>query len=283
MRASRSMSVTSPRSTWAFFWPDEDLARRRRDLALGEDAGRHLVEQRLEQVVGGLRDHRDVDVGASQRLGAEQAPEAGADHDHPVPVAGGALHVRHDDDLSLDSGSTTRWAVLVPIFVPCLPQRISGSTPSLPERSSGSRIEAGEGPGGSLRRGRNHRADRPWSARACRPGCSGQDGRVSTHFDLAIIGTGSGNSLVDERFADRSVAILEKGTFGGTCLNVGLHPHEDVRLPRRPGPAPRATAPRSASRPASRGPVGGRSGTGSSAGSTRSPTAATTGGRATPT
>src|SRR6476620_6679464 len=26
----------------------------------------------------------------------------------------------------------------------------------------------------------------------------GQDGRVSTHFDLAIIGTGSGNSIVDE-------------------------------------------------------------------------------------
>jgi mycothione reductase len=45
-----------------------------------------------------------------------------------------------------------------------------------------------------------------------------------THFDLAIIGTGSGNSIVDDRFADRSVAILEKGTFGGTCLNVGCIP-----------------------------------------------------------
>jgi mycothione reductase len=45
-----------------------------------------------------------------------------------------------------------------------------------------------------------------------------------THFDLAIIGTGSGNSIVDERFADRKVAILEKGTFGGTCLNVGCIP-----------------------------------------------------------
>ena len=32
----------------------EDLAGRRGDLALGEDAGRHLVEQRLEEVVGGL-------------------------------------------------------------------------------------------------------------------------------------------------------------------------------------------------------------------------------------
>jgi len=47
---------------------------------------------------------------------------------------------------------------------------------------------------------------------------------VSTHFDLAIIGTGSGNSIVDERFAGHRVAILEKGTFGGTCLNVGCIP-----------------------------------------------------------
>ena len=45
-----------------------------------------------------------------------------------------------------------------------------------------------------------------------------------THYDLAIIGTGSGNSIVDSRFADRRVAILENGTFGGTCLNVGCIP-----------------------------------------------------------
>ena len=44
------------------------------------------------------------------------------------------------------------------------------------------------------------------------------------HFDLAIIGSGSGNSIIDERFADWRVAILEKGTFGGTCLNVGCIP-----------------------------------------------------------
>jgi mycothione reductase len=47
---------------------------------------------------------------------------------------------------------------------------------------------------------------------------------VRTHFDLAIIGTGSGNSIVDERFADRRVAVLERGVFGGTCLNVGCIP-----------------------------------------------------------
>ena len=45
-----------------------------------------------------------------------------------------------------------------------------------------------------------------------------------THYDLAVIGTGSGNSIVDERFADRRVAICEDNRFGGTCLNVGCIP-----------------------------------------------------------
>lgn len=43
-------------------------------------------------------------------------------------------------------------------------------------------------------------------------------------FDLCIIGTGSGNSIIDERFDDLSVALVEMGTFGGTCLNVGCIP-----------------------------------------------------------
>ncbi len=44
------------------------------------------------------------------------------------------------------------------------------------------------------------------------------------HFDIAIIGTGSGNSILDERYADKKVAICEQGVFGGTCLNVGCIP-----------------------------------------------------------
>lgn len=44
------------------------------------------------------------------------------------------------------------------------------------------------------------------------------------HFDLVIIGTGSGNSIPDEAMAGWQIAILEKGTFGGTCLNVGCIP-----------------------------------------------------------
>lgn len=51
----------------------------------------------------------------------------------------------------------------------------------------------------------------------------GHDERV-THFDLAVIGTGSGNTIVDRRFTDRKVAIIERGPFGGTCLNVGCIP-----------------------------------------------------------
>jgi mycothione reductase len=45
-----------------------------------------------------------------------------------------------------------------------------------------------------------------------------------TNYDLVIIGTGSGNSILDSRFAGQRVAIVEKGTFGGTCLNVGCIP-----------------------------------------------------------
>jgi mycothione reductase len=44
------------------------------------------------------------------------------------------------------------------------------------------------------------------------------------HFDLAIIGTGSGNSLVTPDFEGKQVAIIEGGTFGGTCINVGCIP-----------------------------------------------------------
>ena len=44
------------------------------------------------------------------------------------------------------------------------------------------------------------------------------------HFDLCIIGTGSGNSIIDDRFDHLNVALVEMGTFGGTCLNVGCIP-----------------------------------------------------------
>ncbi|HEY2221607.1 mycothione reductase [Actinomycetospora sp.] len=44
------------------------------------------------------------------------------------------------------------------------------------------------------------------------------------HHDLVIIGSGSGNSILDPRFDGWDVAIVEHGVFGGTCLNVGCIP-----------------------------------------------------------
>ncbi len=44
------------------------------------------------------------------------------------------------------------------------------------------------------------------------------------HHDLVVIGTGSGNSIIDSRFDDLDVALVEHGAFGGTCLNVGCIP-----------------------------------------------------------
>ncbi len=44
------------------------------------------------------------------------------------------------------------------------------------------------------------------------------------HFDLVVIGSGSGNTVVDERFDGWSVAVVERRTFGGTCLNRGCIP-----------------------------------------------------------
>ncbi|MEO1061556.1 MAG: mycothione reductase [Actinomycetota bacterium] len=44
------------------------------------------------------------------------------------------------------------------------------------------------------------------------------------HYDLVIVGTGSGNSVPTPEMDDWRIAIVEKGVFGGTCLNVGCIP-----------------------------------------------------------
>ncbi|MEL4358571.1 MULTISPECIES: mycothione reductase [unclassified Luteococcus] len=51
------------------------------------------------------------------------------------------------------------------------------------------------------------------------------------HFDVVIIGSGSGNSLIDERFDGLRVAMVERGVYGGTCLNVGCIPTKMFVLP----------------------------------------------------
>jgi mycothione reductase len=44
------------------------------------------------------------------------------------------------------------------------------------------------------------------------------------HFDLCIIGSGSANTIPGRRLASWRIAMVEGGTFGGTCLNVGCIP-----------------------------------------------------------
>jgi len=46
----------------------------------------------------------------------------------------------------------------------------------------------------------------------------------TSEFDVIIIGTGSGNSILTPDFDNKRVAIIEKDIFGGTCLNRGCIP-----------------------------------------------------------
>ncbi|MGK7223492.1 mycothione reductase [Kocuria flava] len=50
-------------------------------------------------------------------------------------------------------------------------------------------------------------------------------------FDLIIIGSGSGNSILTEDYEGLDVAIVDGGTFGGTCLNVGCIPTKMYAYP----------------------------------------------------
>src|SRR5581483_1227151 len=65
----------------------EDVTERRRDVSLREDAGRDLVEQRLEEVVRLPVDHGHVDRRAAQRLCRGETAEAAAD-DHDAMASG---------------------------------------------------------------------------------------------------------------------------------------------------------------------------------------------------
>lgn len=62
--------------------------------------------------------------------------------------------------------------------------------------------------------------------RHCAPDRQGAYDELMTQHqvDLAIIGAGSGNTLLTDYWDDKQVAIAEKGPFGGTCLNVGCIP-----------------------------------------------------------
>ena len=47
---------------------------------------------------------------------------------------------------------------------------------------------------------------------------------ATDHYDLIIVGAGSGNSVIGPEHDDWKVAIVERGVFGGTCLNRGCIP-----------------------------------------------------------
>lgn len=51
------------------------------------------------------------------------------------------------------------------------------------------------------------------------------------HFDLCIIGSGSANTIPGRRTADLQIAMVEGGTFGGICLNVGCIPTKMLVYP----------------------------------------------------
>jgi len=45
-----------------------------------------------------------------------------------------------------------------------------------------------------------------------------------TEYEMIIVGAGSGNSILTPDFDNTAVAIVERGPFGGTCLNRGCIP-----------------------------------------------------------
>ncbi len=52
------------------------------------------------------------------------------------------------------------------------------------------------------------------------------------HFDIAIIGAGSGLIIMEEAVKHgKTVAVIEKGAFGGTCLNRGCIPSKMLVYP----------------------------------------------------
>lgn len=49
------------------------------------------------------------------------------------------------------------------------------------------------------------------------------------HYDIVVVGSGTGNTFIDKQFKDKKIAYIDKGVgsherFGGTCLNVGCIP-----------------------------------------------------------
>ena len=98
--------------------------------------------------------------------------------------------------------------------------------------------------------------------------------RAPQHFDLIIIGTGSGNTILDPRFEDWDVAIVERDLFGGTCTNRGCIPTKMLVYPADVAHSLGDAGTRRGRRRRSTASAGATSVTASSPGSTASPSAA---------
>jgi mycothione reductase len=62
-------------------------------------------------------------------------------------------------------------------------------------------------------------ATRQFCQRTCKA-----DAVTTENYDLIIVGTGSGNSVINSEMDGWRIAIVERWTFGGTCLNRGCIP-----------------------------------------------------------
>jgi len=52
------------------------------------------------------------------------------------------------------------------------------------------------------------------------------------HFDVLVVGSGSGMMIADAAVKNgKTVALVEMGKLGGTCLNVGCIPSKMVIYP----------------------------------------------------
>ena len=60
---------------------------------------------------------------------------------------------------------------------------------------------------------------------------SSQPSGHTEQYDLVIIGAGSGNSIINEEMDGWRIAMVERGLFGGTCLNRGCIPSKALIYP----------------------------------------------------
>src|SRR5262245_9948816 len=62
-------------------------------------------------------------------------------------------------------------------------------------------------------------ATRQFCQRRCKAGAV-----TPQNYDLIIVGAGSGHSIINDEMDGWRIAMVERWTFGGTCLNRGCVP-----------------------------------------------------------